>query len=110
MEKYLFRAADPAEYDDLMVQRRFRISKNSLVGKQFGFSLEETLRFADQEINRHYAAIIRIMIPQWVFEYLKAKDDSHPDRHLFRSGTLTVADGPDLDLLNNSLLSLKQVM
>lgn len=58
----LYRAVSPEEFYSIMESGEFTITTNFLEAKQFGLTLEETLKFADWASDT--AAIVEVKYPQ----------------------------------------------
>jgi len=99
----LYRAVSPEEFNDVMNldPNAFRTVPGSLDAKQFGFDLDEVLRFADWDLGA--AAILEVRIPTNILNSIG--DFTPVDRFIFRSGTVTI-HGRDLARFNESILSI----
>ncbi|MFD0677378.1 MULTISPECIES: S8 family serine peptidase [unclassified Paenibacillus] len=98
----LYRAVSPNEYNDIMKSGIFRAdpSGRGYDGKQFGMAFDEVLKLSDSPLLKDTAAIIKVQIPTEIFNKL---DHTQVDRHILKSGSVTVQ--PEmLDLFNNSII------
>ena len=102
--KYIYRAVGADEYDDIMLNGKFRgIEGKTLAAKEFGNDFYETLEFANKSINKDKVAIIKVTIPQNVYEQL---NHMNLDKSIFKSGTPVVE--PDmLDIFNDSIINIE---
>lgn len=73
--------------------------------KQFGFNLDETLRFAD--FIPDYGAIIKGDVPINVLDKLNVTN-GQIDAAIFKNGVLTIENQAELDLLNSSITNIEQ--
>jgi len=105
--KDIYRAVSPEEFDDIFAIRGFRgrLDGMSFQAKEFGNNLAETLDFANQSINNDKAAIIKVTIPEKVYNQL---NHMNLDRHFFKSGT-PVVEPEMLDLFNKKIFDIKHV-
>ena len=103
--RYIYRAVSPEELDDIFLMEGFRERPDgrSFLAKEFGNSFEETLEFANQSINIDKAAIVRVTIPEEIYNRLH---HMNLDRKIFRSGTPVVE--PDmLEMFNKSIILIE---
>ncbi len=103
----IYRAVSPEEYDDIFAIGGFRGRPDgmSFKAKEFGNNFDETLEFANQSINLDKAAIVKVTIPENVYDQL---EHMNLDRAIFKSGTPVIE--PDmLDLFNESIISIEHV-
>lgn len=84
---------------------RFRGVDGSLSAKEFGNDFNETLDFANTSINRDKAAIIKVTIPEEVYNEL---NHMNLDVHIFKSGT-PVVEPNMLEYFNNNILNIEHV-
>jgi hypothetical protein len=82
----IYRAVGPDEFYSVMKSGKFNVIPNGLQAKQFGLSLEETLKFANKYSD--IGAIIEVKIPINILR--KIGDFTHVDRFLFKNGTITI--------------------
>ncbi|MFT5455169.1 MAG: hypothetical protein ACI9K2_001648 [Myxococcota bacterium] len=66
--------------------------------KQFGMDLDEVVELADDLPGA--SAVVRARVPRSTVDAL---DHTPVDRHVLRSGSVTVHEGEPLDLLNATL-------
>jgi RHS repeat-associated protein len=98
----LFRAVGVREYYSVMRTRRFLPGGPSLEGRQFAFTLEEALKYAETDLNK--VAILRVTIAK---DALKAFDFSKSiDPHIFVNGVVTVQSGLQSAVFHASLRSI----
>ena len=103
----IYRAVSPEEYDDIFATGGFRGKPDgmSLDAKEFGNNFDETLEFANQPINIDKAAIVKVTIPEDVYNQL---EHLNLDQAIFKHGTPVVE--PDmLDLFNESIINIEHV-
>ena len=100
----IYRAVGVEEYEDIMSTGRFRgIEGKTLAAKGFGNDFYETLEFANKSINKDKVAIIKVTIPQSVYDQLNYMN---LDASIFKSGTPVVE--PDmLDFFNDSITNIE---
>lgn len=103
--KDIYRAVSPEEFDDIFATRGFRARPDgrSFQAKEFGNSFDETLEFANKPINLDKAAIVKVTIPENVYNQLH---HMNLDRAIFKSGTLVV-EPEMLDMFNESIISIE---
>lgn len=104
---WMYRAVSPAEFEDIFKIGGFRPGPGgeTLAGKQFGLSLEETVKFSNTQAD--LAAVVRVQIPRGnlsKFDFSKSIDP-----FIFKSGVVTVQPGAQQQLLNSTILSLEHV-
>ena len=100
----IYRTVDVEEYEDIMSIHKFRgIEGKTLAAKEFGNDFNETLEFANNSINKDKVAIIKVTIPQNIYEQLH---HMNLDAFIFKSGTPVVE--PDmLDSFNKSIIKIE---
>ncbi|MCX4354128.1 MAG: hypothetical protein OSJ60_21315, partial [Lachnospiraceae bacterium] len=105
--KDLYRAVSPEEYDDVFKTGGFRATPDgrTLEAKEFGNSLEDTLKFANHPINVDKAAILEVTIPKSMYNQL---NHMNLDTPYFKSGT-TIVEPDLLDAFNKSISNIKHV-
>lgn len=105
--KDIYRAVSPEEYDDIFSINGFRAKTDgkSFSAKEFGNSFDETLDFANKSINSDKAAIIKVTIPDNVYNML---NHMNLDRSIFKSGT-PVVEPEMLKLFNKSIIKIEHV-
>ncbi len=105
--KDLYRAVSPEEYDDVFKTGGFRATPDgrTLEAKEFGNSLEDTLKFANHPINVDKAAIFEVTIPKSMYNQL---NHMNLDTPYFKSGT-TIVEPDLLDAFNKSISNIKHV-
>ncbi|MEH2960567.1 RHS repeat-associated core domain-containing protein, partial [Candidatus Merdisoma sp. JLR.KK006] len=102
----LYRAVSAEEYEDIMSTGRFRgIEGKTLEAKEFGNNFNETLDFANKSINIDKAAIVRVTIPQDMYDKL---NHMNLDPSIFKSGT-PVVEPEMLDAFNKSIINIEHV-
>lgn len=101
--KDIYRAVGVDEFYDIMDTGRFRGVDGSLAAKEFGNDFNETLDFANRSINRDKVAIIKVTIPEDVYNQL---NHMNLDAPIFKSGT-PVVEPNMLEYFNNSILNIK---
>lgn len=103
--KDIYRAVSPEEFDDIFATRGFRARPDgrSFQAKEFGNSFDETLEFANKPINLDKAAIVKVTIPENVYNQLH---HMNLDRAIFKSGT-PVVEPEMLDMFNESIISIE---
>ncbi|MEK4852805.1 hypothetical protein NST04_23340 [Paenibacillus sp. FSL H7-0756] len=82
----LFRAVGPEEFYQIFKTGTFEIGGSGFEAKQFGYTLEETLAFANK--FKDYAAIIEVKISKNALK--KLGDFTSVDPFIFKSGTVTI--------------------
>jgi RHS repeat-associated protein len=100
----LYRAVGPEEFYSLINGGRFAFGPNGTTMKQFGFKLDETLKYANWSTD--YAAIIRADIPRSALKDLSVSF-GQIDAYIFRNGVVTVEGQRALDALNRAVISIK---
>lgn len=75
----------------------------SFQAKEFGNSFDETLEFANKSINSDKAAIIKVTIPEEIYNQL---NHMNLDSSIFKSGT-PVVEPEMLDLFNKSIIKIE---
>jgi len=102
----LYRAVGVRELDSVTRTGRFVPAGNSLEGRQFAFTLEEALEYAQNDPSK--VAVLRATIsrnaPLSEFDY-----STRIDPHIFRNGVITVQPGPQSDLFHRALQAVEQV-
>lgn len=84
---------------------KFAFGPNGSTMKQFGFKLDEVLKYANWDTQ--YAAIIRADISTSVLKNLSVTF-GQIDASIFRSGVVTAQGQKALDALNKTVISIKQ--
>ena len=102
--KHIYRAVSPEEYDDIFTVKGFRARSDgkSFQAKEFGNNFDETLDFANKPINLDKAAIIKVTIPEDIYNQL---NHMNLDSSIFKSGT-PVVEPEMLDTFNKSIISI----
>ena len=105
--KDIYRAVSPEEYDDIMNTKSFRQKPDgrSLAAKEFGNDFNETLNFANKSINSDKAAIIKVTIPESMYNKL---NHMQLDKPIFKSGT-PVVEPEILNDFNESILRIQHI-
>lgn len=105
--KDIYRAVSPEEYDDIFSINGFRARQDgrSFQAKEFGNNFEETLEFANQSINSDKAAIIKVTIPEEIYNQL---NHMNLDSAIFKSGT-PVVEPEMLDIFNKNIINIEHV-
>jgi RHS repeat-associated protein len=102
--KDLYRAVSPEEFDDIMSTKSFRgIEGKTLGAKEFGNNFDETLNFANKSINSDKAAIIKVTIPENIYNRL---NHMNLDLSIFKSGT-PVVEPEMLDIFNKNIIRIE---
>ena len=101
----IYRAVSPEELDDIFATGGFRSRPDgrSFQAKEFGNSFDETLDFANKPINLDKVAIVKVTIPENVYNQLH---HMNLDRAIFKSGT-PVVEPEMLDMFNESIISIE---
>ena len=100
----IYRAGGLGEYKDLMSTRKFKgIEERTMAAKEFGNDFNETLEFANESINRDNAAIMKVTIPENMYNRLY---HMNLDMHFFKSGT-PVVEPEILDSFNKSIIKIE---
>ncbi|MBR5579479.1 MAG: hypothetical protein IKW28_10860, partial [Lachnospiraceae bacterium] len=90
-------------YYDVMDTGSFRGVPGTLAAKEFGNNFDETLRWAGHKINTDKVAIIKVTIPENIYNKLNHME---LDLHEFPSGTVTV-EPEMLDIFNSSIINIE---
>ncbi|WP_394921449.1 RHS repeat-associated core domain-containing protein [uncultured Robinsoniella sp.] len=103
----LYRAVSPEEFDDIFSSNSFRgkMDGTTLQAKEFGNSFSETLDFANRSINSDKAAIIKVSIPESIYNKLT---HMNLDPGIFKSGT-PVVEPNMLNEFNNNIISIEHI-
>ena len=103
--KDIYRAVSPDEFDDIFLNNGFRakVDGKSFQAKEFGNSFDETLEFANRSINSDKAAIIKVTIPEEIYNKL---NHMNLDSSIFKSGT-PVVEPEMLDIFNDSIVNIE---
>jgi len=99
----MYRAVGVDEYYDIMSTKQFRGIEGTLAAKEFGNDFNETLDFANRSINRDKVAIIKVTIPEDVYNQLHHMNLDAP---IFKSGT-PVVEPEMLEYFNNNIISIE---
>lgn len=92
------------EYYDIMSTKSFRgIEGKTMAAKEFGNSFSETLDFANRSINIDKVAIIKVTIPESVYNRL---NHMSLDPAIFKSGT-PVVEPHMLEYFNRNIIGLE---
>jgi len=86
----LYRAVDPVEFNSVMQTKTFAFGPNGSTMKQFGFSLDEVVNFAN--FSSDYAAVLKVDIPKAALKGMNVTK-GQIDPFIFKSGVLTI-EGP----------------
>ncbi|MEN9867129.1 MAG: hypothetical protein RL748_2719, partial [Pseudomonadota bacterium] len=100
----LFRAVSPGEFNSIMASGKLSFAAGAAEMKQFGYKLDEVLKFANT--SSEYAAIIRIQVDSKVLKHLHLSNTIDP--WIFKSGVVTAVGDDALRVLNNAIISVKQ--
>ncbi|ALU64322.1 hypothetical protein DA70_11540 [Pandoraea pnomenusa] len=95
----LYRAVSPEEYYSIMNSRQFSFGPTGSEMKQFGFNLNEVLRYANFQSD--YAAIISAEVPTSVLGRFNISNSVDP--FIFKNGVLTINGQSGLNLFNSAL-------
>lgn len=103
----MYRAVSPEEFDDIFSNNSFRgrMDGTTLQAKEFGNSFSETLDFANRSINSDKAAIIKVSIPESIYNKL---NQMNLDPGIFKSGT-PVVEPNMLYEFNKNIIDIKHV-
>ncbi len=82
----LYRAVGPDEFYEIMETGSFNVIPNGLQAKQFGLSLDETLKFAEKYSD--IGAVIEVKVPSNMLDELA--DYIQVDKFIFKNGTITI--------------------
>ena len=105
--KDIYRAVSPEEYEDIMTTQslRGRQDGRSYEAKQIGNDFNEILELANQPIMQDTTAIVKVTIPESVYNQL---NHMPLDVRSLKSGAVTVE--PDmLDIFNESIINIEHV-
>ena len=100
----LYRAVSPAEYYSIMNSGRISTKAGAFEGKQFAFTMEEALRYANT--SPEYAAIIRITVKE---EAIKLGNFQMIDSFIFKNGVLTFEGIETVDAVNKFIVGVAHV-
>ena len=99
----LYRAVGVEEYSSIIRTRQFTVLEHGLQVKHFGLNYDETLCFANKDINIEIVAIFEIEV---IMETLrKIGVFTHVDPYIFRSGTVDIR-ADCLNEFNNAILKI----
>ena len=101
----LYRAVGVREFDSVARNKAFLPSGNSLEGRQFAFTQDEALRYADNDPNK--VAILKATVRSDVLPHLDFSENIDP--HIFRNGVITVQPGEQSDLFHEALKAIEHV-
>jgi|GEM_PF-547425 len=99
----LYRAVGPDEFHSVMQEGKFLFPPNGSEMKQFGFSLDEVLKFSNFQTD--YAAILRVDIPTKSLSKFNVSQ-GQIDPFIFRSGVVTVEGQGALNAFNGAIRSI----
>jgi hypothetical protein len=102
----LFRAVGVREFDSIAKNKAFLPGGNSLEGRQFAFSFDEALKFADTDLSK--VAIIRATVNKNAipsFDFSKSIDP-----FIFKNGVITVQPGKQSQILLDATRSIDQAL
>ena len=103
MTENLYRAVGIEEYYDITRTKKFAVLPNWVNVKYFGLNFEETLLFANKNVNIGIVAIFEVKIAKDVL--LKTGDFTRVDTFIFKSGTVEIP-GEYLEEFNNAIQEL----
>jgi RHS repeat-associated protein len=98
----LYRAVEPLEYESIMATKQFSWGPTPTNMKQFAFTLEEAIEFANT--NRSYSAIIKVTVDESVVAFGDFSKTIDP--WIFKNGVLTFTD---LEALNKAVSEVSHV-
>ena len=99
----IYRAVGADEYSAIIRTNQFAVLDSGLHVKHFGLNYEETLDFANKDLNVDVVAVFEVSISQ---EALKIVGDfTHVDPYIFKSGTVEIR-ADRLTEFNNAILSI----
>jgi len=100
----LYRAVGVREFNDVMANKAFQAAGNSMSARQFGFTMEEALHFADADPSK--VAILKATVPESILPKLDFSTTIDP--FIFKNGVITVH--PEMQpLFNQSLKAVEHV-
>ena len=100
----LYRAVGPEEFSQLMKTGKLAFGPNGSTMKQFGFKLDEVLKYANWDTQ--YAAIVRIDVRTSTLKNLHVSF-GQIDANIFKSGVVTAEGQKALDAMNKAIISIK---
>jgi RHS repeat-associated protein len=99
----LYRAVGEREFNSVMSTGKFLPGGNSLEGRQFAFSMEEALKYADTDVSK--VAILKATVRQ---DAMPAFDFSKSiDPHIFKNGVVTVQPGAQSQIFHKNLVGVE---
>lgn len=100
----LYRAVGVREFNDVMANKVFQGAGNSMSARQFGFTMEEALKFANADPSK--VAILKATVPESILPKLDFSKTI--DSFIFKNGVITVH--PEMQpLFNQSLKAVEHV-
>ena len=102
----LYRAVGFEEYDKLSDGEKFSILEGGVNVKYFGRNLEETIIFANKNINKGLIAIFEVEIENSIL--LSIGEFVAVDTFIFKSGTVEIHE-EHLQEFNNAIKYIKHV-
>ncbi len=100
----IYRAVGVREFESLMATKQFNWGPQPTMMKQFGFTLEEALAYANTSPS--YVAIVKVTIDESAVAL--AHFSRTIDAHIFKNGVLTFGD-ESLAALNSAIKSISHV-
>jgi hypothetical protein len=99
----LYRAVGVREFNTVMRTGKFLPGANSLEGRQFAFTLEEALKYADTDLSK--VAILKATVRR---EALPTLDFSKAiDPHIFNNGVVTIQPGAQSKVFHKMLIGIE---
>jgi len=99
----LYRAVGADEFRSIIRTKQFDVLEHGLHVKHFGLNFEETLEFANKNINVDAVAIFEITILETIIR--KIGDFTHVDPYIFKSGTVEITSD-NLDAFNKAIIRI----
>ena len=101
----LYRAVGVREFESVTSTGKFLPGANSLEGRQFAYTMEEALKYADTDLSK--VAVLKASVRGdaiSAFDFSKAIDP-----HIFSNGVITVQPGPQSELFHQMLIGIDHV-
>ncbi len=89
-----------------MANKAFVPGANSLEGRQFAFTLEEALKYAENDLTK--VAVIKVTVEESVIKGLDFSKSIDP--HIFVNGVITVHLGEASALFHKAIVSIAHVL
>ena len=102
----LFRAVGVREFETVLGSGKFLPGANSMSARQFAFTLEEALAYANWDLSK--VAILKATVQS---DVLQAFDFSRNiDVSIFKNGVITVQPGEQTDIFHSALTAIEHVL